>query len=201
LRGTPLLYYGEEIGMENNDPTRVEEVKDPVGQRFWPKNKGRDGERTPMQWSDAANAGFTTGTPWLPAPDSYRTHNVKAEEGDPQSILSWYRGLIELRQAPALLDGKYVPLLETDANLLAFRREAPTGVGFTVLLNMSAQEQQVPLSALPGKSADVVAESTASRPFACAAEKRGRAEACAAAPAVIALQPYEAMVLRDRDAR
>ena len=52
LRGTPILYYGEELGMENNDPKRREDVKDPIGQRGWPKEKGRDGERTPMQWID-----------------------------------------------------------------------------------------------------------------------------------------------------
>ena len=68
LRGTPIMYYGEEIGMENNDPTRKEDVKDPMGVTGWPRYKGRDGERTPMQWDDSANAGFTTGTPWLPVP-------------------------------------------------------------------------------------------------------------------------------------
>ena len=66
LRGTPIMYYGEEIGMENNDPKRKEDVQDPQGRRGWPKEIGRDGERTPMQWSDGVNAGFTTGKPWLP---------------------------------------------------------------------------------------------------------------------------------------
>ena len=61
LRGTPILYYGEELGMENNDPTRKEDVKDPLGQVGWPQNKGRDGERTPMQWNRSPNAGFTKG--------------------------------------------------------------------------------------------------------------------------------------------
>ncbi|MFY9977164.1 MAG: alpha-glucosidase, partial [Candidatus Sulfotelmatobacter sp.] len=74
LRGTPIMYYGEEIGMENNDPTRKEDVKDPMGVTGWPKYKGRDGERTPMQWDDSANAGFTSGTPWLPVPPSAKTH-------------------------------------------------------------------------------------------------------------------------------
>ena len=63
LRGTPIMYYGEEIGMQNNDPKRREDVKDPIGRRGWPKEKGRDGERTPMQWNDDPNAGFTTGSP------------------------------------------------------------------------------------------------------------------------------------------
>ena len=67
LRGTPIMYYGEEIGMENNDPTRKEDVKDPMGITGWPGYKGRDGERTPMQWDDSANAGFTTGSDTLAA--------------------------------------------------------------------------------------------------------------------------------------
>ena len=54
LRGTPIMYYGEEIGMENNDPKRNEDVKDPIGRLGWPKEKGRDGERTPMQWDTCA---------------------------------------------------------------------------------------------------------------------------------------------------
>src|ERR1019366_6992834 len=68
LRGTPILYYGEEIGMQNNDPKHREDVKDPIGRRRWPKEKGRDGERTPMQWNGAPQAGFTSGTPWNPVP-------------------------------------------------------------------------------------------------------------------------------------
>ena len=66
LRGTAIMYYGEELGMENNDPKTRDEVQDPVGRSSWPKDKGRDGERTPMQWSDGTNAGFTEGKPWLP---------------------------------------------------------------------------------------------------------------------------------------
>ena len=65
------MYYGEEIGMENNDPKRKEDVKDPIGRTGWPQEKGRDGERTPMQWDAAPNAGFSKKTPWLPVPPSY----------------------------------------------------------------------------------------------------------------------------------
>ena len=81
LRGTPIMYYGEEIGMKNNEPTRKEDVKDPIGQLGWPTEKGRDGERTPMQWNDSPNAGFTQGIPWLPVPVSYQTHNVACRKG------------------------------------------------------------------------------------------------------------------------
>ncbi|MBX9687873.1 MAG: alpha-glucosidase, partial [Candidatus Obscuribacterales bacterium] len=72
LRGSPILYYGEEIGMENRDPERVEDVQDPIGKLGWPKYKGRDGERTPMQWSASENAGFSKAKPWLPVANSYK---------------------------------------------------------------------------------------------------------------------------------
>jgi len=97
LPGTPIMYYGEEIGMKNNDPTRKEDVKDPIGRLGWPEEKGRDGERTPMQWNNTPNAGFTTGIPWLPVPMTYQTHNVATEQKDPNSILNFYRQLLALR--------------------------------------------------------------------------------------------------------
>ena len=84
LRGTPILYYGEEIGMANNDPTRKEDVKDPIGQLGWPTVKGRDGERTPMQWNDGPNAGFTQGIPWLPVPVSCRSPAEHPQPGRPR---------------------------------------------------------------------------------------------------------------------
>jgi len=70
LRGTPIMYYGEEIGMKTTPPTSKEEVKDPIGRTGWPKEKGRDGERTPMQWDGSTNAGFSKATPWLPVPST-----------------------------------------------------------------------------------------------------------------------------------
>ena len=79
LRGTPIMYYGEEIGMKTTPPTRKEDVKDPIGRRGWPKEKGRDGERTPMQWDASANGGFSTAAPWLPVPETAKTHNVADE--------------------------------------------------------------------------------------------------------------------------
>ena len=143
LPGTPILYYGEEIGMQNNDPTRREDVKDPIGRLGWPKEKGRDGERTPMQWSDTPNAGFTTGIPWLPIPTSYQTHNVATEQKDPGSILNFYRNLIALRKTnPALLEGDWVPLNPGDPNVLSYlRRYKDEAV--MVVLNMSPSEQKV----------------------------------------------------------
>jgi alpha-glucosidase len=142
-RGTPIMYYGEEIGMENNDPKSKDDVKDPIGKRGWPLEKGRDGERTPMQWNNGPNAGFTKGKPWLPTPPSYKTHNVEAEAKDPNSVLSFYRQLLALRhQEPALLDGDYVALNQDDPNVLTYLRRYKDEA-ILVVLNMSAAEQKV----------------------------------------------------------
>jgi alpha-glucosidase len=145
LRGTPIMYYGEELGMENNDPTRREDVKDPLGQAGWPQQKGRDGERTPMQWDEGVNAGFTKGTPWLPVPPSYKTHNVADELRDPNSVLVFYKRLLALRRSnPALLDGDYLALNPTDTNVLAYLRRYK-GSAVLVVLNMSGSSQSVKL--------------------------------------------------------
>ena len=145
LRGTPILYYGEELGMTNNDPTRKEDVKDPMGITGWPGYKGRDGERTPMQWNDGPNAGFTRGTPWLPIPSSYKKYNVKSESKDPESILQFYRHLLTLRhQDRALLDGDYLPLNQDNANVLSYLRRYQNEV-VLVALNMSASMQEISL--------------------------------------------------------
>jgi alpha-glucosidase len=141
LRGTPILYYGEEIGMQNNDPTRREDVKDPIGRLGWPKEKGRDGERTPMQWSDEPHAGFSTGTPWNAIPDTYKTYNVADELKDPSSILNWYKQLLALRRtSSALLDGEYVALNEEDPNVFSYLRKTKDDA-VIVVINMSAAPQ------------------------------------------------------------
>jgi alpha-glucosidase len=182
LRGTPIMYYGEEIGMTNNDPKRREDVKDPIGRLGWPKEKGRDGERTPMQWNTSANAGFSQAKPWLPVPASYKTHNVATELKEPDSILNFYRHVLELRhQDAALRDGEYVALNENDANVLSYlRRYKDEAV--LVVLNMSSSPQKVSfdlqaqgltaskattmLSTEKAKSASVSLQSISLDPFA-----------------------------------
>ncbi|HTR65980.1 MAG TPA: alpha-glucosidase [Terriglobales bacterium] len=141
LRGTPIMYYGEELGMENNDPKRKEDVKDPIGKLGWPKEKGRDGERTPMQWNASPNAGFSETAPWLPVPESYKTHNVATEMKEPDSVLRFYQDVLKLRHSnSALLDGDYEPLNEDDANVLSYlRRYKDKAV--LVVLNMSGSPQ------------------------------------------------------------
>jgi len=149
LRGTPILYYGEELGMENNDPLRKEDVQDPKGRLGWPQDIGRDGERTPMQWNDSPNAGFTTGQPWLPISPGYKTHNVSSELSDPSSILNLYRRVLSLRhQNQALLDGDYVALNENDANVLSYLRRYKDDA-VLVVLNMSSQRQEVSFDLTP----------------------------------------------------
>ncbi len=143
LRGTPIMYYGEEIGMQNDDPKRREDVKDPIGRRGWPQEKGRDGERTPMQWSEAAHAGFTTGNPWNSVPATYHSYNVADESKDPNSILNWYKGLLALRHTnPALLEGKYIALDENDPNVFSYLRKS-NHAAVIVLINMSASPRNL----------------------------------------------------------
>ena len=142
LRGTPIMYYGEEIGMENNDPKRKEDVKDPIGRTGWPEEKGRDGERTPMQWNSAPNAGFSKAAPWLPVPPSYATHNVASELKDPDSVLNLYKKVLTLRHTnAALLDGSYTALNQDDSNVMSYLRSYK-GKAVLVALNMSAEPRK-----------------------------------------------------------
>ena len=151
-RGTPQMYYGEEIGMVTTEPKRREDVRDPVGITGWPKDKGRDGERTPMQWtSEAPNAGFTTATatPWLPVPPSARTVNVEVESKQPDSLLNFYKTLLQLRHAePALMFGDYVTLNPEDQSVFSFLRRVPAGKeghNIVVALNMSGEKRVLDL--------------------------------------------------------
>jgi len=146
LRGTAVMYYGEEIGMENNDPKRPEDVKDSMGKLGWPKEKGRDGERTPMQWNDNPNAGFSSVAPWLPVDERYASFNVEAEKKDAHSILNYYHLLLSLRHTnQALLEGKYVALNEQDTNVFSYARSYK-GQNVVVVLNMSGVPQKVELN-------------------------------------------------------
>jgi alpha-glucosidase len=143
LRGTPIMYYGEEIGMKTTPPTRREDVKDPIGRSGWPKEKGRDGERTPMQWDSSANGGFSKASPWLPVPATAKTYNVAEELKDPNSVLSFYKKVLQLRHTnKELLDGSYVPLNENDQNVLSYLR-VYHDQAVLVALNMSGTTQNV----------------------------------------------------------
>ena len=108
LRGTPFLYYGEEIGMRDG-AIPADRVCDPVGRRF--PGLGRDPERTPMQWDASPNAGFSRAEPWLPVAADFVGLNVARQLGDSTSLLAFYRRAIWYRKSsPALLEGRYRPL-------------------------------------------------------------------------------------------
>ncbi len=149
-RSTALMYYGEEIGMVTTPPARKEDVKDPIGITGWPREKGRDGERTPMQWDDSKNAGFSTAsTTWLPVAPDYPIKNVKVEENEPGSLLMWYKQLIAMRKTdPTLRDGDMVMLDATNPSVLSYLRKAVAGhSSILVALNCTGQPQTVTLDA------------------------------------------------------
>ena len=146
-RAASLFYYGDEIGMKTTPPERVEDVKDPVGRTGWPREKGRDGERTPMQWEDSTNAGFTTGTPWLPVPPTYTTVNAKAAAGDPDSLLTWYEKLIQLKKTnPVMAHGANVMLDTENKKVLSWMRQMPGASPIVVSVNFTADPQTVDLT-------------------------------------------------------
>lgn len=169
LRGTPFLYQGEEIGMTDYPLFQPEEYKDPVN--FWlldllPKfhfskkktlqlihNCNRDNARTPMQWGKGENADFTSGDEtWLPVNPNYPEINVEVEEKDPDSILSFYRQLIQFRkEEPALLYGTFEPI-KTKGSIMAFYRSYQGEMLF-VLLNLTKKNQRLPhkISSLVGQ--------------------------------------------------
>jgi glycosidase len=120
LRGTPFLYYGEELGMRNGVVPR-ERMRDPLAVTLHP-NVSRDPERTPMHWSAEPGAGFTTGEPWLPLAADFATRNVEAQRGDPGSILCLYRALLALRRATPALERGAWRALESPEGVLAYER-------------------------------------------------------------------------------
>jgi alpha-glucosidase len=147
LRGTPTIYYGDEIGM-----TQVaippERVQDPFEKNVPGVGVGRDGCRTPMQWSAAHGAGFSTGEPWLPLAKDFRSQNVESQRTEPTSILDLHRRLIALRRArPALTAGAYRPL-SAEGDLLLYRREHENDQ-VTVALNLGREPITVLLESMP----------------------------------------------------
>lgn len=150
-RATALLYYGQEIGMRNNDPKTIDQVLDPVGKIGWPGYVGRDGERTPMQWTAGPNAGFSSGlTTWLPVGPEFQARNVEVETADPSSLLNYYKALIHLRKKNAALHvGTFTLLDENNSDVLSYMRRSGrtsvivalncTGVTRTVNLNLGAR--------------------------------------------------------------
>lgn len=151
LKGTVLLYQGEELGLPEAD-LRRDQLKDPVGDLYYPLNKGRDGCRTPMPWDAAKyNLGFTTGTPWLPMAPEHRVLAVSEQDADAQSTLSFVRGFLATRKKhPALRWGEIV-FRDVPAPVLAFERRLENGLVLCVF-NMSAGS----VAFAPGQHAEII---------------------------------------------
>ena len=157
LRGTPTLYYGDELAMVDAD-IQLDRQQDPVAKRQ--PGQGRDGCRTPMQWDDSRHAGFTTqnaSATWLPLNDDYRTHNVAGELTDPTSMLSLYRRLFALRKkTPALNQGDYEAIDGGPEGCFAYLRQEDSQ-RMAVLLNLTPSPLRVNL---PGIGIGAVTVST-----------------------------------------
>lgn len=188
LRGTPFLYEGEEIGMTNFDFPDMEKVRDVESINIWNmgkrlhlpyglrwrmiKTKSRDNARTPMQWDDSINGGFSAGTPWLSVNGNYPRINVKRQEDDPGSVLSYYRQLIAFRNGSRVLqEGDFTELYRKN-DVYAYRR-ACDGEALTIVISLAEGERKNPASG------EVV----------CSNYGRETAPA--------RLAPYEALVLRE----
>lgn len=167
LRGTPFLYYGEEIGMRDI-PVRRSEIQDPVGKRYWPLPVGRDGCRSPMQWSPDPGAGFTSGKPWLKIHMNYKYRNVNQQTGDPNSLLNFYKALLRIRKAaPELQRGDFIPVTTHPFQVLAYLRKcgdqtilvalnfSPLRAGFTLPAGLG-RRNWTPLLSSKGPAPEIV---------------------------------------------
>jgi alpha-glucosidase len=141
LRGTPTWYYGDELGMENV-PIPLEKIQDPQAHGLGAE-RTRDVARTPMQWDDSPNAGFSPAgvETWLPLAGDFATENVAAQRADPRSMLSLVRELLALRQKSAALQGgDYLCLNEADPDCFLFaRQDGATGECWVVALNFTGE--------------------------------------------------------------
>jgi alpha-glucosidase len=169
MRGTPFIYEGQELGLGNVAWNAIEQYNDisSHGQYALAINEGktaeealhivhrysRDNARTPMQWTKAQNAGFSTGSPWLPVHEDYSSQCVDSETADEDSVLNFYRQLAALRQsgeaAGVLQQGDYQELLVEDQAIMAFRRQFGCREVYT-LVNFSGQGQAYTLTELEG---------------------------------------------------
>ncbi len=140
LQGTPYIYQGEELGMTNYPFERPDDFRDIESinayrewcldgqlshEAFWPciVFKSRDNARTPMQWDDSEQAGFTAGTPWIAVNPNYKEINAKAQTADPDSVFHYYRKLIALRKEhPVIVYGKYEAVMEDSEELFVYTR-------------------------------------------------------------------------------
>lgn len=198
MQGTPYIYQGEEIGMKNIKFQSIEECNDieainayreytsdgrisPEDMMRYINTKGRDNARTPMQWDDTPNAGFTTGTPWFTVNPDYKEINVAEQEKDPESILNFYKKLIRLRKEyPIIVYGSYKMLYPTHEAAVVYER-VQDNEKLLIACNFSAEGQELEA---PKEFVENAAELLISNyPVAEISEK-------------LSLRPYEARVYR-----
>jgi alpha-glucosidase len=149
LRGTPTLYYGDEIGMRDV-PIPPDRVQDPFERNVPGRGFGRDPVRTPMPWEPGPGAGFTTGSPWLPVGEDAGRTNVAAQRADPRSMLCLHQRLLALRRAERALElGGYGPL-ESKGDVFAFLRKEGRRT-LLVALNLGSEPQAYPLGLLESR--------------------------------------------------
>jgi alpha-glucosidase len=145
LRGTPTMYYGDEIGM-TDALIPAAEVQDPAEKNEPGKGLGRDPERTPIQWDGSRLAGFTTGTPWLRLGADHATVNVASLSGQRDSVLSLYRALIGLRNGTAALNSGRVEGVASNGGILRYER-VDDGERLAILLNFNQSNEEAPIGA------------------------------------------------------
>jgi oligo-1,6-glucosidase len=168
MRGTPYYYYGDELGMDNIRFNSIDDYHDVDTRNKYIglKNKGgdlnaflegqkqtsRENGRTPFQWDTTQNAGFTTGTPWLKVNPNYKTLNAEAQEKDPNSVLNYFRKLVQLRKKEStLVYGKYTLLDRENPNVYAYTRELD-GKKLLVLLNFTDKDSPYKIGISTAKS-------------------------------------------------
>ncbi|HXA40415.1 MAG TPA: alpha-amylase family glycosyl hydrolase [Phenylobacterium sp.] len=148
LKGTTLIYQGEELGLPQASLAR-DQLRDPVGDLYWPYTGGRDGCRTPMPWAPGHALGFTEGTPWLPAAAEHAGLTVQAQEADPESALAFSRAMIDFRKHSAAMTEGSLSFLDLPDPVLGFvRRDGDEAVA--CLFNMGAEPQFVDAPELAG---------------------------------------------------
>ena len=158
LRGTPFLYYGEEIGMREAK-FKKEEILDPVGRYYWPFYKGRDGCRTPMQWDVTENTGFSKVKPWLPVNPDHQERNVEKQSKDEHSLLSFYKKLLKLRRDhPTLMRGNFELATQMPHNTLIYFRCLPEEQ-IMVMLNFDKKQKKVNLERIGALACDLLLSS------------------------------------------
>jgi alpha-glucosidase len=187
LRGTPTLYYGDELGM-TDVPIAPNQVQDPAEKNEPGKGRGRDPERSPMLWVDAPNAGFTPpdAKPWLPLLADWQKLNAATESKDPRSMLTLYRHLLALRRQHDTLSSGAIAEVAAEGNVLRYRRlglEGGHSTDFQVLLNLS--NETVTTTCAPGT---VVLTTMLDGAGALTGKEDG-------SPSIVTLEPNEGLLI------